>query len=120
MKLLNLIQSIARSAYKFRVLNWGLSLLSVVLFFYFILQGTAEADRYLLPTMVLLGWSICLLGISSNFREVPQKPVAGTRLFRRIAMNFRYRLAWFWAAVFLLSSLILIYLSIRSVFMLLA
>ena len=99
---------------------WALLVLSVVLFFTLVFQVNPDLDPYLMPSVVLLGWSICLLGISSNFRVIPQLPEEGTPFFRRVAMRIRYRIVWFWAVIFLLCSLILIYLSLRSVFIALA
>ena len=59
-----------------------------------------------------------LLGISSNFRTIPQQSNQVKGFFRRIGTRFRYGFAWFWAALFLVCCVILIYISIRSIFIL--
>jgi|GEM_PF-2035210 hypothetical protein len=115
MQLLSFIQKFALLAARLKWLVWVLAALSLVCFAYLVLAADPELDPFILPSMVALGWAICLLGIASNFREVPQRPEPGTRFFRRIRMRISYGIAWFWAAVFVLCSLILVYLSIRSV-----
>lgn len=119
MQILSLIQSIARIAYKIRVFIWALAAASLIGFFYVILKSEASLDTYLMPMVVLFGWSICLLGIGGSFREVPELPDKSIGFFQRIAMRFRYRIAWFWALFFLICTLILLYMSIRSVFIVL-
>lgn len=120
MKLLSLIQKVAVVAKRLQVLVWMLAAGALLGFFYLVFAEDSSLDLFILPCAVALGWSICLQGIASSFREVPQLPEEGERFFRRVRMRIAYGIAWFWAAIFFLSSLILIYMSIRSVMIALA
>lgn len=119
MQLLNRIHQLAKIAEKLRLLVWALGVLSLG-FFCYIIFSEAELDTFLLPSVVALGWSICLLGIASNFQEIPQRPDQGKGFFRRIVLRVRYGVAWFWAAFFAVCTLILVYMSLRSIFMFLS
>lgn len=120
MSLLTFIQKIALLTDKLKWVVWAMAVSALAVFSWLILAAEPGLDPFILPTAVAFGWAICLLGIASNFQQIPQKPDSEAGFFRRVRMRISYGIAWFWAAVFVLCSLILFYMSIRSVFIALA
>lgn len=116
MQLLNRVQKVAEVAHRLQLGIWALGFLSFAFFAYIIFASRADLDGLILPSAVAFGWSICLLGIASSFREIPEHPKQIKGFFRRIGFRIKYGIAWFWAAIFSLCTLILIYMSVRSIF----
>jgi len=117
LKILSLVEPIAKTAYGLRYILLLIALLSGGCFFYLVLVLGPEMDHFLLPLVVCLGWTICLMGLALSFRLVPSESDREGRFFSRLKAKFRLMTAYSGIFFFLLSSLFLFYLSIRSVFM---
>lgn len=109
---------VAKAAFWLRYVLLLIAALSGGLFFYLVLVVGPEADKYLMPVVVCLGWSICLMGLGISYRLIPERLDEQDRFFSRLKKKFGRATAYFWIGFFLAASVILIYLSIRSIFML--
>lgn len=114
--MLKFAQASAKKIYPFRnilaVIGAGL----FAFFLYLIFQNDPEMDKFFLPVAVCAAWVVCLMGIASYFRLVPDLPETKVGFFLRIKIKFHRAIAWFWAVCFTLCSVILLYMSLRSIF----
>jgi hypothetical protein len=112
--MLKFAQKFALFVYPLRYLLIVLGALLLGGFAYVIFLSNPEQDKYLLPISVCFAWVVCLLGVSSYFRLVPEIPAEKLGIFARFKLKLSRAVAWFWAWCFCFFSVILVYLSIRS------
>ena len=118
--MIDTMQSLAKRVYPIRHLFVVMALLSLFAFIYVALSRDTSLDVYLFPSVVAFGWSVCLYGIIDVFQTTPGKVVAGDRFFTRLKKRIRRSIAWVWSVGFLLCTVLLFYLSYKSVSLALA
>lgn len=114
------MQRLARTVFPLRHVLMALAALCVLAFAYIILSGDPALDAYLLPTLAVLGWSLCLAGIASAFSTLPEPVKAGDRFLQRVRKRLRRLLSWVWSICFLACSAMLLFLSFRALSLALA
>ena len=114
--MLKFAQASAKNIYPFRHFLAAVGVGFFAFFLYLVFQNDPEMDKYFLPVAVCCAWVVCLMGIASYFRLVPDWPEGKVGFFLRIKIKFHRGIAWFWAISFSLCSIILFYLSVRSIF----
>ena len=94
-----------------------LAFLSLFCFIFITLSGDKTLDVYLFPSVTSFGWSICLYGIADAFRSVPEGIKEGDGFLIRFKKRIRMSIVWLWSVGFMICTLLLVYLSIKSVSM---
>ena len=78
-------------------------------------SGSAQDDRYLIPSIVGLLWSLSTWTFISTFRSIPQKPAQTLGLIGRFGTRIRRGWYWFLALACGLSSAAVVWISVRLI-----
>ncbi len=91
-----------------------LSLVCLIALVYIVLTSTTHAgDRFLIPSIVGLLWSLSGYAFVLNFRSVPESDRERIGVFKRL--TYRLHRFWYWllALLFFATSLALFFISFR-------
>jgi hypothetical protein len=113
--MIEVMQGLAKRILPIRPFFIVLASLCALSFVYIVLSGDKSLDIYLFPSVVLFGWSFCLFGIAGIFRSVPDAIVDGDGFFLRWKKRIRRAIAWLWSLGFMTCTILLVYLSYKSI-----
>ncbi|MCG8315271.1 MAG: hypothetical protein MI976_18830 [Pseudomonadales bacterium] len=109
------MQGLANRVFPIRFLFVVIAFFSLFGFLYIALSKDQSLDLYLFPSLVSFGWCICLFGIADVFMSVPEEVKEGDGFFLRIKKRIRRSIAWVWSYGFMACTVLLVYLSYKSV-----
>ncbi|GAA4887051.1 hypothetical protein [Ferrimonas pelagia] len=92
----------------------GMALVSSLVFGYVVLfEADASKDIYLIPSVMLLLWSLLSLSLLSSFPYVPPTPTGDVRLIKRLKIRLIRLLYHIASWLFLALSMTTLWLSLR-------
>ena len=112
--MIDTMHKLASKVYPVRFILVLFGVICAFAFLFITFSGEANLDTYLFPCVVAFGWSMCLYGISHAFHNVPSKINANDRFFMRIKKRVKRFFVWLISIGFLITTLILVYLSYKA------
>ncbi|MCW8885293.1 MAG: hypothetical protein OQK12_08545 [Motiliproteus sp.] len=82
---------------------------------YLLTAESVQQDNYLLASLIALVWSLSAYAFVVNFQGVPSRPTRSESLFARLKARLQRSWYWFLAICLLVTSLGLIWISLRLV-----
>lgn len=113
--MIEVMQGLANRVYPIRFAFIFFAFLSLFCFLYVVMGNDKSLDVYLFPSVAAFGWSVCLFGVADVFRSVPEGIKEGDGFILRFKKRIRRSIAWVWSIGFMVCTLLLVYLSYKSV-----
>lgn len=97
-----------------RLLFVFVAVVALILFVVFLLNNDTTTDRWILPLTMLFAWSSSLAFVLSGYRLLKIEPVAG-KWWQRIKRRMALLLLWLVELLFVLTSAVLLWLTLRTI-----
>lgn len=109
------MNAFALTIHRYRFILIIIGFLSFCSSLYIILNNDPHIDRYLMLSVILLAWTLCLFGVSNLFRRIPEPAENEVKFFRRQWQRFRRLIAWGLGAGLLTLCFALLYFTYKSI-----
>lgn len=113
--MLNFLYRVAPLLYRLRLLIVACGVAAVGWFVYALFSADPAFEQHLLPATLIVAWSASLYGMGSGFLTRPAGLHTSDGWWLKLKKRLALGLARLWAAAFVLTSLGLLYLTVRTV-----
>lgn len=111
------MNAFALCIHRFRLLLVLIGALSLGFSLYIVFSNNPGYDRYLLLSVTVLAWILCLFGISNLLRSIPKSAEGEQTFFRRQLQRLKRLAAWTLSVGLLMLCFALVYFTYKAIVM---